>query len=76
MAWTDKPTDNQIFAIRRLVQWVTSTETELKMTDWLKATATRKQVSEELGRLRKLYIDRKLDKTSMFESPIWDGFER
>lgn len=76
MVWDDKPTDRQLSAVQRLVRWVASIETETKMTDWLKATATRKQVSEELGRLRKLYIDRKLDKTSMFESPIWDGFER
>lgn len=76
MTWNDKPTDSQLSAVQRLVHWVASIETEMKMTDWLQATATRKQVSEELGRLRKLYIDRKLDKTSMFESPIWDGFEK
>lgn len=76
MAWSDKPTENQIFAVRRLVQWVTSTDTELRMADWLKTTATRKQVSDELERLHEMYCDHKLDRVNVFESPIWDGFER
>lgn len=76
MAWSDKPTDNQVFAVQRLVQWVVSMETEKRMADWLRATATRKQVSAELERLHDMYCDHKLTRSNVFDSPIWDGFKR
>lgn len=76
MAWSDKPTDNQIFAVERLTTFIVPKETRNKMLDWLRATATRKQVSDELGRLLDMYCDNKLDRVNVFDSPIWDGFER
>ena len=76
MAWSDKPTDNQIYAVERLTTFIVPKETRNKMLDWLRATATRKQVSDELGRLHDMYCDNKLDRVNVFESPIWDGFKR
>lgn len=75
MVWSDEPTPRQIGAIGRLVQWVVPTNQVLvNALDYLELTATRREVSEELKRLRELYIDKKLTKDNMFDSPIWEGF--
>lgn len=76
MAWTDEPTKAQANALWRLLQWAMLPNGVLnEAVNWAEMRFNRKQMSEELGRIRALQIDRKLDKISCFESPIWDGFE-
>lgn len=76
MAWSDGPTKAQVNALWRLMQWALLPNDVLnEAVTWLEKRVDRKQMSEELGRIRSLYIDRKLDKISCFDSPIWDGFE-
>ncbi|MBO7720131.1 hypothetical protein J6S35_00630 [Candidatus Saccharibacteria bacterium] len=76
MAWSDGPTKAQVNALWRLMQWALLPNDVLnEAVAWLEKRVNRKQMSQELGRVRALQIDRKLDKISCFDSPIWDGFE-
>jgi len=76
MAWSDKPTEPQLSAFFNLTRWVLPRELGAAATDWLKAASNRKDVSDELGRLRHLYINRRLkDKETVFSSDIWEGFD-
>lgn len=76
MAWTDEPTPAQLAAVQRLIQGtVPNTKVTLALVH-LENNATRREVSDEMGRLRSLYIDRKLDKDNAFASDIWEGFEK
>lgn len=74
MAWTDEPSDAQINSVLNLVRWEISREEIPKIADYLKANATRKELSTELGRLRQLKISRKLNRYNAFESEIWDKY--
>ena len=75
MAWSDEPTEAQLAAIRHLIKWKLPSAEIMRASDWLEKHATRREVSYEMGRLRNLYIDRKLTKDNVFESEIWEGFE-
>lgn len=74
MAWTDEPSDTQINALLNLIRWEISREEMLKITDYLTMNATRKELSTELGRLRRLKIGRKLNRDNAFESELWDNY--
>ena len=76
MAWSDEPTEEQLNAVYRFLDRHSSLQRDkaLAATNYLKEHATRKQVSDELGRLRKLSIERKLNRDSCFDSAIWDDF--
>lgn len=74
MAWTDEPSDKQINALLNLIRWEIHLG-EIKVIEgYLKTNATRRQVSEELGRLRDLKMDRKLNRDNAFESEIWKNY--
>lgn len=75
MAWTDKPTDAQIRALLNMMRWVVADREVAGIVTYLENNATRRQVSDELGRLRDLKIDRKLTRESCFSSDLWKGFE-
>ena len=75
MAWSDEPTMAQLGAVKRLIEGTIPNETIVKALHHLENTATRREVSDELGRLRCLYIDRKLDKENAFEGDIWEDFD-
>lgn len=74
MAWTDEPSEAQINALLNLVRWEISREELPRIVDYLRNNATRKELSNELGRLRRLKIDRKLNRDNAFESEIWDKY--
>lgn len=76
MAWSDKPTQAQLSGVYRLIEWTVPKDTLLAALEHLKETATRREVSDEMGRLRNLYIDHKLDKSNVFASSIWEGFKK
>ena len=75
MAWSDEPTEAQLAAVFNLTKWVLPRDLGKAATDYLEETATRREVSYELGRLRDLEIKHKLkDRESVFASDIWEGF--
>lgn len=77
MAWTDKPTDKQLNAVYRFLAWNAGVP-DIKAkdaTDWLEENADRKQVSDELTRLRDLCIDKELKLNNCFSSEIWESYE-
>lgn len=75
MAWSDEPTDNQINALFNLVRWEISREEMPKMEAYLKEHATRRELSNELGRLRDLKIERKMNRDVAFAGDIWSEYE-
>ena len=76
MAWSDEPTQAQLSGVYRLIEWTVPKETILEALEYLEEKATRREVSDEMGRLRSLYIDHKLDKSNVFASEIWEGFKK
>ena len=76
MAWSDEPTQAQLSGIYRLIEWTVPKDTLLAAMEYLEETATRREVSNEMGRLRSLYIDHKLDKDNVFRSKVWEGFKK
>ena len=74
MGWNDKPTKTQINALHHLAYWGLPT-TELRdALHWLENNGTRKQASDELGRIRELHIKKSLNRDKFFESPVWEGY--
>lgn len=71
MGWLDKPTDAQINALRHMIYWKMSDAEVKDALDWLKKNATRKQVSEELTRVRDLYVKHSLDRNKCFAGEVW-----
>lgn len=75
MAWEDKPTDAQLSAIFNITKWVLPRNLGKAATDWLEATSDRKNVSNEIQRLKGLDKSRRLDcREIVFDSEIWEGF--
>ena len=76
MVWSDEPTDNQIYAVLRLLKWQVSSDEESKIANYLRQNCTRREVSDEMSRLRNLAIEKKLNQKSAFEGEIWEKYER
>lgn len=74
MAWADEPSDAQINALLNLIRWEIRRDEVKGIEKYLKANATRREVSDELGRLRDLKMNRKLSRDNAFESEIWKKY--
>ena len=74
MAWTDEPSDKQINALLNLIRWEIHIDEMKGIEEYLKTNATRREVSDELGRLRDLKMNRKLNRDNAFESEIWKNY--
>lgn len=74
MAWTDEPSDKQINALLNLIRWEIHRDEMKDIEEYLKVNATRHDVSEELGRLRDLKMNRKLNRDNAFEGEIWKNY--
>lgn len=74
MAWTDEPSDKQINALLNLIRWEIHLDEMKGIEEYLKKNATRREISEELGRLRDLKMNRKLNRDNAFESEIWKNY--
>ena len=74
MVWTDEPSEKQINALLNLVRWEIHLDEMKGIEEYLKTNATRREVSEELGRLRDLKMNRKLNRDNAFESEIWKNY--
>lgn len=75
MAWSDEPTDAQLNAIFMLIRWTVPIPTAQRAVTWLKYHGTRREVSDEVKRLRELNQTRNLSALNCFEGEIWEGFE-
>lgn len=74
MAWQDKPTEAQLsalfFWLRRQMPGVEASAA----ISWLRDNATRHQVSDEMKRVRELFVSHALDRDKCFEGDIWSGY--
>jgi hypothetical protein len=75
MAWSDGPTPAQIGAWANLVKWDLPDVLINEACKFIEKNMTRKEISEELGRTRDLYMKRKITEDSCFNSPVWDKFK-
>lgn len=75
MTWSDEPTYAQISCICNWLSWHLPTEEAQRASTWLKEHATRHEVSDEMGRLRKLHKSHQLDRKNCFESDVWEGYD-
>lgn len=75
MAWSDEPSDAQINALLNMIRWEISNEEIPRINAYLKERATRREVSDELRRLRELKMSRKMNPDTAFASDIWSDYE-
>ena len=75
MAWQDKPTDAQLNMIYSVAKWKLDALLLRSSLAWLEKNATRRQVSEEITRVRGLYDKHNLNTDTYFASSVWDGFK-
>lgn len=71
MAWIDKPTKAQINALYSWFRWKMPTAEAKDALDWLEQNATRRQVSDEMKRVRELYLTRSLNRDDCFRGEVW-----
>ena len=70
-----EPTYNQIETLYRWFEWRMPTPKARAAMQFLKANATRAEVSSEIKRVGDLWHSRKLDEELCFSSPIWEKFK-
>lgn len=75
MVWSDEPTEAQLGVIFHWFKWKMPTAKAQDAVHWLQDTATRKEVSCEMTRLKKLYDSHQLDEKKCFDSEIWEGYD-
>ena len=74
MAWTDKPTESQLISILDWIKRAMPYSKAVAAVDYLRQNANRREVSDEMGRIRRLELNKNLDEQSCFNSSIWNGF--
>lgn len=74
MGWLDRPTKGQIRAMWNWFQWKMPRAEATDALDWFEQNATRKQASEELGRLRELSIKHALNREECFRGEVWQEY--
>lgn len=75
MAWTDEPSYAQINCLYRWFSWNMTNDEARKAVDWLREHSTRREVSDEMARVKKLYDSHNLNCKNAFESEIWEGYK-
>lgn len=74
MSWNDKPSDAQLGVVFNWLRWEMPTVEASDAVKWLEGHATKKEVSLEMNRLKKLKDSRKINHDSCFNSAIWEGY--
>lgn len=76
MAWDDKPTKGQVNALWHMMEWSDIPTAELHdALHWMEENATRRQASDELGRVRDMKIEHhRLTRDEFFKGDIWRGY--
>lgn len=75
MAWTDEPTNAQLSALYNMIKWKANGDSATRAIQWLAERATRREVSDELKRIKDLYQEHALNASNCFVGEIWEGFE-
>lgn len=78
MAWNDPATKNQLGALWGMLAWGTGgREKRAEMFKWLEHEykPTRKELSNELNRVRNLKIDRKLNEETAWSGELWSKYQ-
>lgn len=75
MVWSDEPTEAQLGTIFSWLRWEMDTKKAAAAIQYLKNTATRRDVSYEMRRLKNLKEKRLLDGNNCFQSEIWERFD-
>ena len=71
MAWLDNPTEAQLNALFFWLRRQMSSVEASAAISWLRDNATRRQVSDEMKRVRELFVNHTLDRDKCFEGDIW-----
>lgn len=70
-----KPTEMQLGTIYSWLRWIVPKDEAKAAVSWLEKTATRREVSAEMTRLKSLKDKRLLDAPKCFRGKIWEGFD-
>ena len=74
MAWLDKPTKAQINALWQWFSWKMPSSEAKDALDWLEQNSTRKQVSDEMKRVRELSMTHGLNRETCFSGEVWQEY--
>lgn len=74
MTWSDEPTNAQLSSLYNMIKWKATGDSATRAIQWLAERATRREVSDELKRVRELYAKHALNATNCFVGEIWEGF--
>lgn len=74
MAWSDEPTNAQLSSLYNMIKWKANGDSATRAIQWLAEKATRREVSDELKRVRELYQEHALNTSNCFTGEIWEGF--
>ena len=75
MAWSDEPTNAQLSSLYNMIKGKANGDSAIRAIQWLAEKATRREVSDELKRVRELYQEHALNASNCFAGDIWEGFE-
>lgn len=75
MSWSDEPTEMQLGTIYSWLRWHMTNDEAKEAVEFLENSATRREVSYEMKRLKALRDKRLLDGNNCFEGEIWEGFK-
>jgi hypothetical protein len=75
MAWTDKPSEKQINALLNMIRWEINRNEIKDIEEYLKKNTTRREVSDELGRLRDMIVNHRLTRDTAFAGELWANYE-
>ena len=71
MAWSDEPTEMQLGTIYSWIRWYMTNEEAGRAVAYLEEIATRRDVSNEIKRLKDLKTRQKLTLDEIFKGAIW-----
>lgn len=75
MAWSDEPTEMQLGTIYSWIRWYMTNEEAGRAVAYLEEIATRRDVSNEIKRLKDLKTRQKLTLDEIFKGAIWEGYK-
>ena len=73
MSWGERATDRQVGSLLNLFKWEMPNAMIPAAIKFMEKKS-RREMSEEIGRVRDLVINHKLNRNNMLDSKFWDGF--
>lgn len=74
MSWDDAPSEAQLGTVFSWLKWEMDTKQAQDAVRFLQKTATRREVSREMNRIKELKEKRLLSTSTCFKGKIWEGF--